>query len=82
MRRVLGFWIPYIRISIALRDGRLDVFDTYYKNESRLASNDIAIIASYIYERTPKENRILCLWDYFLIDSDFESSSIPLCDCR
>ena len=54
----------------------------YYKNESRLPSNDIAIIASCIDERAPKENRILYLWDYFLTDSDLESSSIPLCDCR
>ena len=63
-------------------DGKLDVFHIYYKNKSPLPSNDIAITASYIDERAPKEIRILCLWDYFLTDSDLESSSTPLCDCR
>ena len=71
-----------MRLSIALMDGRLDVLDTYCKNESRLPSKDIAVAASCIDERAPKENRILCLWDYFLTDSDLESSSTPLCDCR
>ena len=63
-------------------DVKLDVIDAYCKNESRLPSNDIVVITSYIDERAPKENKILCLWDYFLLDSDLESSSIPLYDCR
>ena len=49
---------------MTLIDVRLDVLDTYCKNESRLPSNDILVIASYIDERAPKENRILYLWDY------------------
>ena len=46
MRRILGFWIPYARLSIALMDGRLDILDTYCKNESPLPSNDIVVTAS------------------------------------
>ena len=61
MRRELGFWILYIRLSMG-PNGR-QVGYIYYKDESRLISNDIIVITSCIDECGPKENRILFLCD-------------------
>ena len=45
MRRVLGYWIHWVKWSIILLDTQPDVFDKCYKNESRLPSNDMSIIS-------------------------------------
>ena len=50
-------------------NGRSDVRDICYRNESLLPSSAIASIASYIDERILKEISILCPWDSLLIDS-------------
>ena len=46
---------------------KLDIFDSYFRKESRLSSNIIIYIASYIDKRAIKEIITLSPWDSFSI---------------